>query len=340
MKKVAIYCLQLLAFVGIASLTSCGTSDPVTPQGTPTITAVADPSAGYKLGTGETRYKFEKGDKIKVKITASVPGGVQIFQVRKGTSTTDITYTPAIAPGATSISQVIEIPVTETFDAVNANNNIITVNFNVKNSQATSFTTAKFEYQVVAQGQGGGGGTLLLLRATATVNLGAQTSTLPSYAASQALTTGSTGGLYLTNAIAALNQSQKRAIDLTFGVVGTDGNSAAGANATTPQLISPDTRESKLFNNPMGTDATATTFKVTTLTAANLTGASSIVTATSLSNNIDHSTGSTKFITIANNTVYSFVNAQGAKGYILVGTISGTNDAREVPITVVVQQLQ
>lgn len=352
MKKAAIYCLQLLTIVGIASLTSCGKSDPVTPTGNPTISVAVDPTAGYKLQAGQTRYKFEKGDKFKVKLTSSIPGGVQIFQVWRKVGTpasatdfgTDVSssYTAqAPAAGATSINKTYEINVTENFDAVTASNNIVTFTFRVRNSQMTAgtFINTKIEYEVTTQGQGGGGGTAILLRANANVTLGAQGSALPSYASSQSLSTGSTAGLYSTVQAGALNSAQKQAVDLTFGVAGADNNAAVGALATKPQLISPDERAGKGFNNPLGVDAKTTTFKATTLTEANLVGATSIVTATTV-NNIDHSTGAVKFIDLTQGTVYSFVNAQGAKGYVLIKTLTGTQDARDANITVLVQQLQ
>ncbi len=321
------------------SLTSCGTSDPVTPQGTPTITAVIDPTAGYSKPSTQTYFKFEKGDRIKVRVNATVPGGVQIFNITKGSSSTQLTYSPLVAAGAASINQVIEIPVTEDFNATTPANNVITVNFNVKNSQATALTVAKFQYEVTAQGQGGGGGAALLLRASANVNMGSQLSTLPSYAASQALSTGSTLGLYSTTQAGAATMAQKQSIDLTFGVANAnDDNAGLGAAATRPRLISPTARTGaagNLFNNPMGADARNTTFKTTTLTEANLTA----MTASGV-NNIDHSTGATQFVNIAAGSVYSFVNQQGAKGYVLIKTLTGAGDNRDANITVVVQQLQ
>jgi hypothetical protein len=336
MKKIAIYCLQLLAIVGVASLTSCGTSDPLpTPAGNPTMTSALDAGANY------TNNKFERLDTVRIKVSANIPGGVQIFQIWKkdGTVTTGdgtaVTTFNAQFPaaGITKYENVFRVPVTETFDAVNAAKNTITFTFKIKNSQMTNFVTSTCTYEIVRQGQGGGGGAILVLRANATVSLGAQGSTLPSYADSQALVTGATSGLYSSTQAAGLSATLQQAIDLTFGVVGADGNAALGAAATTPQLISPTAREAKGFTNPMGTNARATTFKATTLTA--LTN----LTATTV-NNLDHSTGTVNFLLIEKNKIYSFRNARGAKGYILIKDITNTNENREAQIEVMVQQLQ
>jgi len=331
MKKIALHCLQLLAIISVVSLASCGSSDPVIPAAPSTITVQADPTATYA-----TNPKFEKGEKVKIKVKASVPGGVQIFQIKRKVGSgaeTDVTtaYTSQGLPaaGATSYEKVFEVTVAETFNATTPAENKVVFTFNVKNSQATTFTTGSFSYDVAAQGQGGGGGIAPLLRAIVQVGLGAQLATAGSYLASSA----GANGLYTSAEAAALSSAAKQLIDITFGVVGTDGNSAAGAAATTPQIISPDTRASKMFNNPLGTDAKATTFKSSTLTAL------TAVTSTDV-NNLDHSTASVKFTTIAAGNVISFVNAQGAKGYVRVVSITGTGDSRTATLDVLVQQIQ
>lgn len=334
MKKIALYCLQLLAIVGVASLTSCGGSDTVTPVGTPTIKT--------ENGATYTTKKFEKGEVVKVKVTAEIPGGAQIFQVWRKVGTgaaTDVSSTYSAqfpASGATTYTKTFDITVAETFNTTTPAENNVVFTFRVRNSSMTAgtFIEATYSYEVVAQGQGGGGGVAPLLRASATVTLGAQGSSTPSYAISVALTTGTSNGLYSTSQVQTLSASAKKSIDLTFGVLNASGNAATGADATAPSLISPSVRKTKGFTDVFDNDvnASVTTFKATSLTSL------SAVTATNVNNNIDHSSGTSSAVTIEQNKVYSFVNAQGKKGYILIKTLTGTQDTRDAQIDVLVQQ--
>lgn len=329
MKKIAMYCLQLLAIVGVASLTSCGGSDTVTPVGTPTIKT--------ENGATYTTKKFEKGEVVKVKVTAEIPGGVEIFQVwRKNGAgqNTQVNTFNALFPavGATTYTKTFDITVA----ADEVVGTTIVYTFRVRNSSMTAgtFIEATYSYEVAAQGQGGGGGVAPLLRASATVTLGAQGSSTPSYAISVALTTGTSNGLYSTSQVQTLSASAKKSIDLTFGVLNASGNAATGADATAPSLISPSVRKTKGFTDVFDNDvnASVTTFKATSLTSL------SAVTATNVNNNIDHSSGTSSAVTIEQNKVYSFVNAQGKKGYILIKTLTGTQDTRDAQIDVLVQQ--
>ncbi len=346
MKKIAIRCLQLLTMVGITSLTNCGTSDTVTPAAPSTITVQADPTANYVLGAGATNLKFEKGEKIKIKVKASVPGGIQIFTIRRKVGTTpipapnelglDVTtaYTSQGLPGAgaTSYEKTFEITVAETFNATAAENKVV-FTFEIKNSQATTFTRGTFTYEVVAQGQGGGGGLAPLLRTSVTVGLGSQSATQGSYYASSV---ASINGVYTSMQATALPAAAKQLVDITFGVGDATGTAQLLAAATHNILLSPDERANQGFNGvPLGTDARATTFKTSALTTL------SAVTSTTV-NDLDHSTGTTKFVAFINTgtPVFSFKNFQGAKGFIRIASVTGTGDMRVANIEVLVQQLQ
>ncbi|TAE04721.1 MAG: hypothetical protein EAZ95_20450, partial [Bacteroidetes bacterium] len=307
MKKIAMYCLQLLAIVGVASLTSCGGSDTVTPVGTPTIKT--------ENGATYTTKKFEKGEVVKVKVTAEIPGGVEIFQVwRKNGAgqNTQVNTFNALFPavGATTYTKTFDITVA----ADEVVGTTIVYTFRVRNSSMTAgtFIEATYSYEVAAQGQGGGGGVAPLLRAIISVGLGAQTATEGSYLATALSGTNVsvngatvTNGVFTTTQAGALTAGQKQAIDITFGAGNATGIAKTGADATHGLIMSPAYRDqtANQFNNPMGTDARATTFKTSTLTSL------SAVTATEV-NNLDHSTGTAAYVAFASgNPVYSFRNA-------------------------------
>ena len=344
MKKSIIYSLQTLCLAMAIFFQSCGSSEPVVPQGTPTITAELDPASVYK------NNNFEVGESINVRVTMNVPGGVQIFQITKKVGTaaegSDISQSFSTqglpAAGATTFTKVFTIPVTE---AVGSN---VIYYFKVKSSQSNLVTVAAtyllagapasqrttFTYATVASGLGGGGGTAPLLRANLAVALGSQTVALGSFFSTLAATAGSTtAGVYTSTDVAGLSAGSQQAIDITFGVGNAMGVAQTGVAATHNILISPDERVNKNFANPiLDANRKTTTFKTTTITT--LTG----ITSTGLNNAIDHSTGSAKFV--ASNTgtpIYSFVNSRGAKGYIRIASVTGTGDARTANIEVLVQ---
>jgi len=336
MKKISIHFLQLLAIVGATALASCKKDDTVNPVNSPTtLTAKADPTAGYIMPTGATTLRFEKGEKVKIKVNASVPSGVQIFNIKKkvgSAAETDVTasFTGLPAPGATSYEKVFEVTVAETHNATTAAENKVTYTFNVKSPQATVFTTSTFSYDVATQGQGGGGGIAPLLRALVSVALGSQTATEGSYL------TSATGVVTNVAATTALTAAQKQAVDITFGVGDATGAAQLGASATHNILISPDERSTKGFNGvPLGTDARPTSFKIAT-TITSLTN----LTSTDV-NSIDHSAATTKFVTFdnASTPVFSFKNNRGAKGYVRIVSVTGTGDQRVANIEVLVQQI-
>lgn len=333
MKKIAMYCLQLLAIVGVASLTSCGGSDTITPVGTPTIKT--------ENGATYTTKKFEKGEVVKVKVTAEIPGGAQIFQVWRKVGTgaaTDVSSTYSAqfpASGATTYTKTFDITVAETFNTTTPAENNVVFTFKVRNSSMTAgtFIEATYSYEVAAQGQGGGGGVAPLLRTMVTVGLGSQTATAGSYFASSL----GANGVYLSAAAGALSAADRQKIDITFGVGDATGIAKLGTEATHNLIMSPSYRNltNNGFNNPLETNASVTSFKTTT----GITSLSGI-TATAV-NNIDHATGTTAFVAFnTGNPVYSFRNAQGAKGYIRVASVTGTGDARTANLEVLVQVIQ
>jgi hypothetical protein len=295
--------LSTIVFV----LASCENTDILAPNA---LTVNVDESATYITND------FEKGEMVSITVNVNAPDGITIFGIDKkvnGGAAQALTLANSPAPNATSFTATYEIPVTENVGE--------SVEIIIKATQGggNTFTSSSYIYDVVAQGQGGGGGVFPLLRSQVTVALGSQGNT----------TTGSylntaTGTVYLSEGVTALTDAQKAAIDITFGV--TTGGS--------PTIISPDAREGLTFNNPMGIQASTTTFKTSALTS--IDG----VTSSGVENNVNHTSGATATQAITANSVYSYINEAGAKGYFEVVSITGVGDARVATLDVLVQNVQ
>lgn len=337
MKKAFIYCFSMLGLV--ASLTSCGVSDPIEPLATPELTIASN----YIRLDGAQHPRFENRERVKLRILGKVPGGVSIFQITKTVGsnapvivsptsnvqagTVDIDYTTEVEVGRVSATSTINEPV----------GSITTLSFETRNAQGTRLTIAQFKYEVVAQGQGGGGIVRNLQPLTTNLNLATQTVTAgKAYYASMA---AGQNGLFTTDDINYPTFSAKKYIDITVGTSDVDGVAQTGTAATRNVLISPKERATKGFDNPLGADATETTFKATTFTA--LTS----LTSTDV-HNIDHSTGATKFVAFgnsvtANTSIYSFVNGNGLKGFVRIVSITPEatgSDKRTIRLDVLVQR--
>lgn len=287
-------------------------------------TDILAPSSSFTVSVDEdatyTTNNFEVGEVVKVSVDITADDGITIFGIDKvvnGGAAQALTLNTTPAPGATNFSADYDITVTE---AVGSSVQIIV---KATAGNGNTFTTDTYTYNVVAQGQGGGGGVFPLLRSQITVGLGAQGSTLGSY-----LNT-STGTVYLSSEVNSLSNAEKAAIDITFGVL-------AAADGGGPTIISPDARTSFTvpFNNPMGDQASTTTFKTDALTDIDA------VTSSDVENDVDHTSGSAAFIGISSGSVYSFINEAGAKGYFKVTSITGSGDARVANLDVLVQTIQ
>lgn len=133
--------------------------------------------------------------------------------------------------------------------------------------------------------------------------------------------------------IATLTPIEKNRIDITFASIYTERE---------PAFISPDTREQtigydgKPLNNPMGAYATRTVFKEVPDGPADLSKVSAAEVAAINGND------AVKVVVLRANTTYSFVNAQGKKGFIRVhkiGDLDGQgNTGREVIFDLLVQE--
>ncbi len=318
--------LHVLFLAMVAGFSSCSSEDDPAPVTTPDVddpvTVSITPDASY------TTNRFEVGDTISISVEVTAPDTIQIYGVQRvinGGAATDVVVTPNPATNATTFSATYSFPVTEAVD------DSVTLIFRAKDDDTNTFTTANYVYRVAAQGQGGGGGAFPLLRSKVTVSLGAQASSTGSYL-NTAL--GATGVFTNTEA-GALTANEQQAIDITFGVTDANNMAATGANATKPVLISPGARDGANFNNPLGANATNTSFLAETLTSLDN------VTSAAVENNIDGSDGSrTAIQEIAQGSVYSFVNAAGAKGYVLVSSITGIQDNRVAQMEVLVQIIQ
>ncbi len=303
-----------LLFLGLLSvvLFSCGEEDILTP--TDNLTITVDESSTY------TTNDFEIGEKVRITVNITAPEGITIFGIDKivnGGAAQSITsdFSNVPNPGATTFTSTYDIPVSE---AVGAQVQIVV---KAISGTGSTFRSDSYTYEVVAQGQGGGGGVFPLLRAQVTVALGSQDNTNTGSYFNSAL---GTSGVYLSAAVEALSNAQKAAIDITFGVIG-----------TTSTLISPSARAGAGFNNPMGAQASITSFK----TEAALTGINA-VTSSDVENDINHSSGSVFTQNIAAGSVYSFINAAGAKGYIKVTSITGSGTNTTANLDVIVQTIQ
>ncbi len=302
--------LLLLSLVGFIffSCTEDGVLEPSS-----TFTVNVDESAIYSTND------FEVGEMVSISVNITAEDGITIFGIDKVVNggaaqsiTTDFQNLPS--PGATSFEATYAIPVNE------AVGDRVQVIVKATAGSSSTFTSSSYTYDVVAQGLGGGGGVFPLLRSQVTVALGSQgNATTGSY-----LNT-SNGTVYLNTEVENLNDAQKAAIDITFGVL----------NSTTPTIISPDARQGLTFNNPMGASASTTTFR-TQSTVTNLDN----VTSSGVENDIDHSTGAVSNTSISNNGVYSFVNEAGAKGYFKVTSITGSGNSQVATLDVLVQTIQ
>jgi hypothetical protein len=239
----------------------------------------------------------------------------------------DIDYTTEIEVGRVSATSTINEPT----------GSVTTLSFETRNAQGTRLTVSQFKYEVVAQGQGGGGIVRNLQPLATSLNLATQA--VPAGKSFYASIVAGQNGLYTTDDINFPTFSAKKYIDITVGTSDVDGVAQTGTAATRNVLISPKERAGKGFDNPLGADATETTFKATTLTS--LTS----LTSTDV-HNIDHSTGATKFVAFgnsvtANTSIYSFVNGNGLKGFVRIVSITpdATNaDRRTIRLDVLVQR--
>ncbi|NJO03604.1 MAG: hypothetical protein HC880_19690, partial [Bacteroidia bacterium] len=301
--------------LGLASLlvffTSCEEDEPLFDIGDTNIQVTED-------DTYENNF-FEQGEVVTLTVDVDAPDGIQIFQIMKvadGDSTqidtSDPTF-PRPAPNAVSFTETYNIPVTEDVGT------LVTVVFRVKDQENPGFATDSYTYEVVEQGQGGGGGVFPLLREQVEVSLGSQANqTVGSYLATS-LISDSNDGVYLSDEVDGLSAAQQSEIDITFGVLASGGNTA-GSND--PALISPDARSGAGFNNPLGTNASATIFRAEP-GVVDLDN----VTASDVANNIDDA-NTASVVRISEGNTYSFINADGEKGYIYVEDITGSGANR------------
>lgn len=310
MKKFSLQLMSLLLLASTFIFTSCGSEDdPLTGGNTASVSI--EPDATY------TTNDFEVGEVVSIKLTGNVPAGLSILELQiriDGGNFQNLANPGNLTVGATAF----EVPFTYTVDSPLTAGSTVTLRLRVVDADGTQYTD-DYTVDVVAQGQGGGGGVAPLLRAEFTVNMGDEENTTdPSYLAT------ATGTAYSATEAENASATVQQAIDITFG-------SPSGTN----RLVSPDERENQGLNNRLGTNATATTFKSTTLGSAGFDAA----TSTDVNNDIDHSSGTTKAQNITAGEVYSFVNADGAKGYILVNSITASSGGQRANITVLVQDL-
>ncbi|MBS9463107.1 hypothetical protein KIM67_11855 [Flagellimonas sp. 389] len=272
-----------------------------------------------------TTNDFEPGEMIEISVFMTAPEGIQQFDIEKivngGTATSiraaieDAGGTMPDA-GATAFDATYMIPVDGALD------DVVKIVFKAKDADS-EFESASYDYDVVAQGQGGGGGVFPLLRAKATVDLGSQIGAKGGYLATDL----GESGVFTKVEAGALSSAEQQAIDITFGVTNGDGE----VGTSTPSLLSPDARADANFNNPLGDNASTTTFKVEELKGLDN------VTSTDVENNIDHTSESNAIQNVQEGEVYSYINATGAKGYIKILTITGANDNRVATVEFLVQ---
>lgn len=313
MKKSLTKLFTLIAIASVVFFSSCKKSeDAVTPTA-PTATLAPGTSTAY-----------EKGDTISYTLTAAIPGKFKAGSAAKVISGTEtaLSGTTLASAGDTAISATIKIPVTE--DAGTA----VTVKVTLIDDSDQN-VTAEATYTVAAVGLGGGG-VAPLLKGSATLQLGTQGASLGSYL-STALN-GSTLGTVYKSSEAAANVAK---IDLFFGATASDGSAVAtaGSGAVTsmlsPSVVTSGNSWTGLANG-----------RATKIAASSLTDLS--VTALSVENNVSTSTGATA-VGITQGKVYSFVTADGKKGYILIEKItdsglSGGVANRTIDVKFVVQQ--
>ena len=305
----------LIAVASVVFFSSCKKSEDAT---------VAAPTATLTDANTAANPSYEKGDQITYTLTATIPGG---YKAGSGKKTVDGTDTPfnltGPSAGDTTITANFTIDVTEEAGKE------VTVSITIIDANDAN-VTAEAKYTVAAVGQGGGGAAPLL-SGSATLQLGTQGASAGSYLSTA--TNGSTIGEVFGSSTAQANVSK---IDIFAGATASDGSSvaASGSSAVT-SFISPSNVTTG--NSWTGiTGGRATKFAASSLTDLN-------VTALSVENNVSTTTGATA-IGIAQGKVYSFVTADGKKGYILIekitdnGVNSGNLANRTIDVKFVVQQ--
>ena len=287
--------------VGSQSVT---TSDDFTVYGPASMTMT--PDAAY-----DENPAFEIGEEISLFVDADVPSGISEFLGYKAGNGDE----PVLIGEMTIFNGyegfVNEQLIPEVTEAIGDEVELI---FKIKGEADIDYAIVSFSYTVAAQGQGGGGKypTFSIYN---NVKLGSQGNVeFGSYYSSSANAVYSNPG--------ALTDIEQQQVDITFGVL-----------LNLPNLISPDERAIKGLNNPLGDNATGTTF----INKGNSLVFSEI-TATDVGK-INHTVGTVvPNLLIAENVFYSFVNASGKKGYILVNTITDNGgDNKVVDFDIIVQ---
>ncbi|MEO1652307.1 MAG: hypothetical protein AAFU64_02075, partial [Bacteroidota bacterium] len=342
--------IYLFAFLFLLFVSSCQETE-VTP--TPVFTQSLVTAVTYPDND------FEIGDTISLMAEGQVSEGVQAFSIEKSVNggvftqiSVNITSGAQPALNDNSFSLTFEYIVSDTIGD-NVSIRVVTIN------QANENRSSTYDFSVIESAPGTGG-TPPLLRAVFTVDLGSQGSSLGSYLATRLsdstvqVPAGTfesisypaetvSDGVFLSNQAGRADTSVQRMIDITFGIAGNDGQAATGVNATVPALISPDERASRNFNNPMGSQASRTLFKLESSLSALDTVTAEQVAA------IDPSdAGAAVFTSIsdaAGSNVFSFVNqisgsSFGQKGYIRIISIIGSGADRTAQVEVLVQEVQ
>lgn len=315
MKKSLTKFLSLIAVAGAVFFSSCSTTEDAASVLAPTIT-IADAGNG----------NYENGDNITYTITAAIPGGLKILNFTKTVDGTEGAATGVNGPAAgdTAVAGTVTIPVTED----EGKTVTITVNVIDNNDQTASATAT---YTVVGAGQGGGGA-IPLVQGSATLSLGTQGASAGSYLSTA--TNGSTVGEVFGATDAQTNVAK---IDIFFGATTSAGGVTAGSGSgAITSMLSPS--EVTDVNSWTG----ITGGRVTSFAAAS--GVTDLnVSAINVENNIS-TTGGSSAVAITQGSVYSFVTADGKKGYILIEKITdnGVNASnlanRTVDVKFVVQQ--
>ncbi len=132
--------------------------------------------------------------------------------------------------------------------------------------------------------------------------------------------------------IGTLPASEQSAIDITFGTINAERTSAfvsPASRATTPT-------NNGFLSNPMGNNASRTTFKEEPTAPADLAEVTPAQVQAITGN------GALTVLPINTNRTYSFINERGKKGFIRVkaiGDLDGQGDAgREVRFDIIVQR--